>query len=193
MAFLYPKTESKLLAAASYFPQTHKAQGRDTYQELTQWLARILNQEHSHQQVILGEDLQATPLTNITSHYSPLEELCETTSLTHIGDPHLPTYPPKNSPLDQWLLRLPPSAQSHLREATITTTDTNHSDYRALPAHMPIIRKIAIPSPPTSPNIPTTRDHPPFLLPIPKPLIELYQLGNITTQQAHTVASNTLQ
>jgi hypothetical protein len=35
VAFLYLKTGSKLLAAATYFPQTHKAQGRNTYQHLT--------------------------------------------------------------------------------------------------------------------------------------------------------------
>jgi hypothetical protein len=39
-------------------------------------------------------------------------------------------------------------------------------------------------TPPTHKKIPTTRDHPPFILPIPKPLIDLYQLGDATTRPA---------
>ena len=164
MAFLYPKTGSKLLAAAAYFPQTHTAQGRNTYQKLIQWLTKPLDEEHPHQPILLRGDLQATPLTNHTSQYSPLEELCNTRSLTHIGDPHMPIYTPNNSPLDRWLLRLLSSAHSHLWEATINTPDTNHIDHRALTTHIPHIGAPTTHSPPTTPNIPTTRDHPPFLL-----------------------------
>ena len=83
----------------------------------------------------------------------------------------MPTYIPNNSPLDHWLLRLPPSAHSHLKESTITTIDTNHSDRLALTTHIPHIGNLATHSSPTPSNIPTTCDHPPFLLPIPRPLI----------------------
>ena len=44
----------------------------------------------------------------------------------------------------------------------------------------------------TQTKIPTTRNHPPFILPIPKPLIELYQLGNDTTNAALTEAKHYL-
>jgi hypothetical protein len=40
---------------------------------------------------------------------------------------------------------------------------------------------------------PTTRDHPPCILPIPKPLIDLYQLGNYTTRIAQQEALLTIQ
>jgi hypothetical protein len=39
-------------------------------------------------------------------------------------------------------------------------------------------------------NIPTTRNHPPFTLPIPKPLIDLYQLGDHDTKSALEEAHN---
>jgi hypothetical protein len=159
MAILHPKTGSKLSAAAAYFPQAHTAQGRDAYQKIVQWLIKLLNEEHPHQPVLLGGDLQATPLANHTSHYPPLEELCNT-SLKHIGDPHITTYIPNDSPLDRWLLRLPPSALSHIKETTVTTTHTNNSDHRALTIHIPKIGGLASHSSPTPSNIPTTRNHP---------------------------------
>ncbi len=40
--------------------------------------------------------------------------------------------------------------------------------------------------------IPTTRAHPPFLLSIPKPLIDLYQLGDANTNTAYKDASTYL-
>jgi hypothetical protein len=40
---------------------------------------------------------------------------------------------------------------------------------------------------------PTTRDHPPFILPIPKPLIDLYHLGNETTRTAQEETLLTIQ
>jgi hypothetical protein len=40
---------------------------------------------------------------------------------------------------------------------------------------------------------PTTRDHPPFIIPIPKPLIDLYQLGNETARTAQEETLLTIQ
>jgi hypothetical protein len=76
-------------------------------------------------------------------------------------------------------------------DATITSFDTNQSDHRALN----IINKPNIGDTPShqtasTPSIPTTRNHLSFLLPISKPLIDLYQLGNATTQEARRSASN---
>jgi hypothetical protein len=97
---------------------------------------------------------------------------------------------PTDSPLDHCLLRLPPSTHSHYKLATTSATDTKHHDQRALTFHIPKIGDDASPPPNLSPPIPTTRDHPPFILPIPKHLIDLYQLGNANTQTTLEKASN---
>jgi hypothetical protein len=49
------------------------------------------------------------------------------------------------------------------------------------------------PSPPTTDTYSTTRDHSPFILPIPKPLIDLYQLGNEATRTAQEETLITIQ
>jgi hypothetical protein len=74
-------------------------------------------------------------------------------------------------------------------DATITASDTNHSDHRALTINIPQIGDTPSHQTASTPHIPTTCNHPPFLLPIPKPLDDLYQLGNATTQEAHRFAS----
>jgi hypothetical protein len=138
----------------------------------------------------MGGDLQGTPLLNHKSYYAPLEKLCNTTSLNHIGDPHTSTFIPTSYPLDHWLLRLPPTTQFQPMDATITTSDTNHNDHRALTINIP--KSWDTPSHQTAPtpSIPTTRKHLPLFLPISKPRIDLYQLGNAATQEAHRNASN---
>jgi hypothetical protein len=77
--------------------------------------------------------------------------------------------------------------------ATTTSIDTEHNDHKALTAHILKIRGDTSPSPNLSPPIPTTRDHPPFILPIPKPLIDLYQLGSANTQTTIETASKNIQ
>ena len=47
--------------------------------------------------------------------------------------------------------------------------------------------------PPSVDTYPTTRDHPPFQLPISKPLIDLYQLGNDGTRITQQKALLTIQ
>ena len=66
---------------------------------------------------------------------------------------------------------------------TTTTLRTEYSDHIALLAEIP---QIGDPTSHTSTvdTHPTTRDPPPFNLPIPKPLIDLYQLGNDTIRIA---------
>ena len=44
----------------------------------------------------------------------------------------------------------------------------------------------------THTHVPTTRDHPPFILPIPKPLLYLYELGDATTRPAKDEAMGLL-
>ena len=162
------------------------------YQDILTWLETLLTQEHPELQILLGGNLQGTPAPHPTSHSTPLENFCDNTSLKHIGDPTAPTYLPSNSPLDHWLLRLPPTKRHRIHEATITPATTNHSDHRALTASIPQTGENPTQTPHTTTPIPTTRTHPPFLLPIPKPLIDLYQLGNAGTSKAHQDASTYL-
>ena len=62
-------------------------------------------------------------------------------------------------------------------DATITSSTTTHSDHRALTVHIPQIGDMPFHNTAPTPPIPTTRNHPPFLLPITKPLIDLYKPG----------------
>jgi len=93
-----------------------------------------------------------------TQHHLPMKE----------SNPHRPAYMPKNSPLYHWILRLLPSAHSHLKEVIIKSTDTSHSNYRALTTYIPQIGDITKHSTPTQPNIPTTRDRPTISSPHPQ-------------------------
>ena len=61
----------------------------------------------------------------------------------------------------------------------------------ALTLHITQIRDDTPPTT-TTPPIPTTRDHSSFILPIPKPLKDLYQLGDANTQSALEKASDYL-
>ena len=70
-------------------------------------------------------------------------------------------------------MRIPYEAPQPL--PTITTTlNTEYNDHKALLAQVgdPILHTHMVDT------YTTTRDHPLFTLPIPKPLIDLYQLGN---------------
>ena len=64
-----------------------------------------------------------------------------------------------------------------------TAITTEFSDHKALLAENPQIGELA-PDPPVADTYHTTRDHPLFILSIPKPLIDLYQLSNDTTRTA---------
>ncbi len=67
---------------------------------------------------------------------------------------------------------------------TITTViPTEFSDHKALLAEIPLIGYLT-PDLPTIDAYPTTRNHPSFILTMPKPLIDLYHLGNDTTRIA---------
>jgi hypothetical protein len=88
-------------------------------------------------------------------------------------------------------MRIPKDAPS-LPPTTTTTLYTDYNDHQAPLATIP---QIGYPNPHTSstPTFPTTRDHPPFILPIPKPLIDLYQLGDGNTRTTQQEALLTLQ
>ena len=188
IAKLTPKHGTPLIAISAYLPQSNTPQGKQTYHDTLTWLATFLTQEHTNLPILLGGDLQGTPAHHPTSHNTHLADFCTKTSLAHIGDPTTPTYLPSDTPLDHWLLRLPPTAQHTQSDATITPMATNHSDHCALAATIPQTGDKPAQTSTTTTTIPTTRTHPPFLLPIPKNLIDLYQLGDTTTNQAQTHA-----
>ncbi len=79
-------------------------------------------------------------------------------------------------------MRIPTEAQQP--PPTITTAiPTEFSDHKALLLEIPQIGDLA-PVSPLVDTYPTTRDNPPFIPPIPKPLTDLYQLGKETTRTA---------
>jgi hypothetical protein len=192
IAKLTPKQGTTLIAISAYLPQSKTPQNKQTYQDVLTWLASLLTQQHPNLPILMGGDLQGTPAQHPTSHNTPLEEFCNTTSLIHIGDPNTPTFLPSNTPLDHWLLRLPPTTTHIHADTTITTIPTIHSDHCALIASIPQIGNTPTQNVPTKTPIPTTRSHPPFILPIPKPLIDLYQLGDDTTNKAQLTAATYL-
>jgi len=101
IALLKPRVGTKLITIAAYLPQPATTQGKLEYQAILHWLATLLNDEYPQHPILMGGDLQGTSLGTHKSYYASLEELCNTTSLPRIGDPHTPTFIPTNSPLDQ--------------------------------------------------------------------------------------------
>ena len=87
----------------------------------------------------------------------------------------------------------PTNPTRHYPPAYTTALATDHSDHSALAVYIPQTGEFFPHILQPTANIPTTRNDPPFLLPIPKPLINLYQLGNEDTRHAHTEASTNLQ
>jgi len=118
IALLQPKSGFQILATSIYMPQLHTPQGQLIYRDLLSWLKTLFNEEHPTLPILIGRGFQATPQPKYKSHYLPLRELRDATSLTHIGDPHTPTLTPTASPLERWLLRPPPH--------TLTTRICNH-------------------------------------------------------------------
>jgi hypothetical protein len=191
IALLTPKTGSEILAIAAYLPQHLTKIDTQIYHDILHWLNNLLTSEHAHTPVLLGGDLQATNSPQHDSFYKPLADLITNTQLKHLGDPLTPTYTPNHTPLDHWFIRIPTGAQQPPPTPT-TALHTEFSDYKALLAEIPQIGDLA-PVPPSMETYPTTRDHPPFILPIPKPLIDLYQLGNETTRTAQNDTLFTIQ
>jgi hypothetical protein len=74
---------------------------------------------------------------------------------------------------------------------TTTTLRTGYSDQTSLLAEIPQIGDPSLHSPSVN-TYPTTRDHPPFFLPIPIPLIDLFQLGDDNTRTAQQEALFTI-
>jgi hypothetical protein len=135
-----------------------------------------------------------TSYPNLPPHLTPSSSY----KLLHIhfaiprrGHPHANLHP-------YWFplrpLALAPTNRTHTIPPTyITALATEHIDHNALTEYMPQIGELGPHTLPHTANIPTTRNHPPFLLPISKPLIDLYQLGNEDTKHAQTEAATNLR
>ena len=96
IAPLTPKIRSEILAIAACLPQHQTKLGIQTYQDTLHWLHTLLTTDHPNTPVLFGGDLQANHSPHHDSFYKPLEALFTATLLTHIGDPHTPTYIPTN-------------------------------------------------------------------------------------------------
>jgi hypothetical protein len=100
------------------------------------------------------------------------------------------SFSPTNSPLNHWLVRLPPTTTSLPPTKTIFL-DTNHNDHRALTASIPQIGYSNPQTPSSTTNISITRDNLPSP-PTPKPHKDFYHQGDEATRQAQHEASITL-
>jgi len=155
VALLQPKSGSKILTASIYISQLHTPQGQLMSRDLLRWLTQLLSVDYPSLPILMGGDSQATPQPNHKSHSLPLEELCQATSLAHIGNPHTPTFTPTNSPLDHWFLRLFPTTHSHYENVTTTTSDTYHNDHMALTQHISQIGDATRATPPPNTHFPS--------------------------------------
>jgi hypothetical protein len=75
----------------------------------------------------------------------------------------------------------------------ITTHTPEYGDHKALKLDLPHIGSITTPDLKHKQKNPTTPSHPPFLLPIPQNLIDLYQVGNPSTSTNNQHTSQTLK
>ena len=193
MDHLTPRAGSKIIAVVAYLPQHNTIQGARNYQEVLTWLNKTLTENFPDTSLLVGGDLQAASSPNHCAHNQTIENFCTSTNLQPLGDPHTPTYTPTNTPLDHWLIHIPLNPQI-LPTLQIETTPihTTYSDHRALLTTIPQIGIIPPPTTTTHTTIPISGDHPPFVIAIPKTLIELYQLGNATTRQAQDEATGLL-
>ena len=103
------------------------------------------------------------------------------------------TYIPANTCIDHWLLRHPNTTTHYTKLNTkITTHIPEDGDHKVLILDLPQIGNIKNPDSKQNQKYRTTRSHPPFLLPIPRNLIDLCQLGNTTTSTNTQHTSQTL-
>jgi len=133
----------------------------------------------------MGGDLQATPAQkNKRSHYPPLTHFCDHTGLTHLTPIYTFTYIPAKTHIDHWLFRQPIDTQHYTpHNIHITTHTPEYGDHKTLTLELPQIGDIQPHKARCSYPNPTTRSHPPFILPILQNLINLYRLGNDTTTE----------
>ena len=132
----------------------------------------------------MGGDLQATPhKDDVRSHYPPLSKFCENTGIDHVTPKDIYTFTPAKTHTDHWLLRQSHTPQQYaIHNTNISTHIPEYEDHKALILDLPQIGDIQQRDAKHTHSNPTTRSHPPFILPIPTHLVELYQMGNTFTK-----------
>jgi hypothetical protein len=142
----------------------------------------------------MGGDLQATPSKgDERSYHAPLHHFCIELGLQHTTPCNIHTYIPARTSIDHWLLRQPNTTTHYTNtNTTITTHNPEYGDHKALILDLPQIGHITTPDPSHKLKNPITRSHPPFKLPIPRNLIDLYQLGNPSTSNNTQLTSQKL-
>jgi hypothetical protein len=143
---------------------------------------------------LMSGDLQSTPTEeDKRSYHVPLNHFCKESGLIHITPSDIYTYIPAKTSIDHWLMRQPNATTHYTKINTkISTHTSKYGDHKALILKLPQIGSIATPDIKHKHMNPTTRSHPPFLLHVPRNLIDLYQPGNPSTSTNTQHTSQTL-
>ena len=150
------------------------------YKELRHWIQQDITSTHPKTTILIGGDLQASPLEEPTrSHYAPLRKLCDETGLNHLTPTDLHTSIPAKTHLDHWLLRHTIKTAHYTIHITITPIYTpEYGGHKSIILELPQIGDIYIHNVKRTHINLTTRSHPPFILPIPQHIVDLYRLDN---------------
>jgi hypothetical protein len=175
--------------------QLHTKAKDTIYTEILTWIHTEIITKIPTVTTLMGGDLKALPTKgDERSYHAPPNQFCKELRLKH-GTPNkdIHTYIPAKTPIDHWLLRQPNTATHYTQINTkITTHSPEYGDHKALILDLPQIGSITPPDLKHKKTNPTTRSHPPFLLPIPRNLIDLYQSGNPSTSTNTQHISQTL-
>ena len=142
----------------------------------------------------MGVGLQATTWEGDTrSHYAPLKQFCKDSGFTHITPTDTHTFIPAKTHLDHWLLRHQSEPALYTTHNTLTTYYTlEYGDYKALILGLSKIGDIQLHNAKRAHTNPSTRSHPPFIIPIPQYLVDLYRLGKDSIKTKTTSTSHTI-
>jgi hypothetical protein len=184
-AKLTPHDGTPIIAITAYMPQLHTKAQEHIYLDILKWIEQHILQTNKDTIILMGGDLQASPAQeDERSHYPPLTRFCDTTGLTHLNPRDTYTYIPARTHIDHWLLRQPTATRPYTPHNTkITTYTPEYGDHKALALELPQIGDIQPHKAERNLPNPTTRSHPPFILPIPQNLIDQYRLGNDTASE----------
>jgi hypothetical protein len=192
-AKITPHDGTPIIAITAYMPQLHTKAQEQIYQDILKWVENNIIQTNKDTTILMGGDFQASPAErDDRSHYPPLTRFCDSTGLIHLNPSHTYTYIPARTHIDHWLILQPTHSQPYTPHNTNITTHTpEYGDHMALALDLPQIGDIQSHKSERKLQNPTTRSHPPFLLPIPQNLIDQYRLGNEATSDLIQHATHT--
>jgi hypothetical protein len=156
--------------------QLHTTEQRALYKGILELIRKDVTTPHPTTTTITGRDLQSTLWQgDSVSYYASLQLFFAETGLIHITPTNIHTYIPGNTHIDHWLLRQPTTIPHYNTRNTHTSTQTPEcGDRKAFILELYQIGDIQTPNAKRTDTSPTTRSHPPFILPIPQNLIETY-------------------